>query len=97
MHPWEGVAQGCACPRSFGSEVMVTALPLHCSPCWFWLFFSLLFSSWLPVAWRRKNKKQHQLLLTLPFLMVRAELCPLCELRAEQEAFKDILTKHETQ
>lgn len=44
MHPWEGMAQSCACPESFGSEVMVTAL--HCSLCWFWLFFffSIFFS-----------------------------------------------------
>lgn len=41
MHPWEGMAQSCACPESFGSEVMVTAL--HCSLCWFWLFFFFLF------------------------------------------------------
>lgn len=60
-------------------------------------FFSIFFFSWLPVAWRGKNRKQHRLLLTLPLLVVRAELCPLCELRAEQEAFKDIVTKHETQ
>lgn len=95
MHPWEGMAQSCACPESFGSEVMVTAL--HCSLCWFWLFFFSIFFSWLPVAWRGKDRKQHRLLLTLPLLVVRAELCPLCELRAEQEAFKDIVTKHETQ